>query len=54
MLQHRVPAFTVPQPDEAMCVLEEKASQLDVSCTVLSLPSTYKKKNKKAHTMNYA
>ncbi|BFG22740.1 hypothetical protein CerSpe_090160 [Prunus speciosa] len=25
-----VPAFTVPQPDEAMCVLEEKASELNV------------------------
>ncbi|CAN6810115.1 unnamed protein product [Brassica oleracea] len=25
-----VPAITVPQPDEAMCVLEEKASQLNV------------------------
>jgi hypothetical protein len=40
MLQHGVPAFTVPQPDEAMRVLEEKASQLDVSCTVLSLVSS--------------
>ncbi|CAK9169157.1 unnamed protein product, partial [Ilex paraguariensis] len=29
-----VPAFTVPQPDEAMCVLEEKASQLDVHLQV--------------------
>ncbi|XP_058181833.1 folylpolyglutamate synthase-like isoform X1 [Rhododendron vialii] len=29
-----VPAFTVPQPDEAMCVLEEKASQLDVKLQV--------------------
>lgn len=26
-----VPAFTVPQPDEAMRVLEEKASELDVT-----------------------
>lgn len=31
MVQHEIPAFTVPQPDEAMHVLEEKASQLDVS-----------------------
>ncbi|KAA8539676.1 hypothetical protein F0562_026368 [Nyssa sinensis] len=29
-----VPAFTVPQPDEAMSVLEEKASQLDVHLQV--------------------
>ncbi|KAK3410087.1 hypothetical protein EUGRSUZ_J02122 [Eucalyptus grandis] len=29
-----VPAFTVPQPDEAMQVLEEKASQLDVNLQV--------------------
>jgi hypothetical protein len=40
LLQHGVPAFTVPQPDEAMHVLEEKASQLDVSCTVFSLVSS--------------
>ncbi|KAI8540012.1 hypothetical protein RHMOL_Rhmol09G0228100 [Rhododendron molle] len=32
-----VPAFTVPQPDEAMCVLEEKASQLDVKLQVAPL-----------------
>ncbi|KAL2541636.1 Folylpolyglutamate synthase [Abeliophyllum distichum] len=31
-----VPAFTVPQPEEAMCVLEEKASQLDVHLQVAS------------------
>jgi len=36
LLQHGVPAFTVSQPDEAMHVLEEKASQLDVSCIVIS------------------
>ncbi|KAF3499834.1 hypothetical protein F2Q69_00045473 [Brassica cretica] len=30
-----VPAFTVPQPDEAMRVLEEKASELDVSLEVV-------------------
>lgn len=29
-MQKGVPAFTVPQPDEAMEVLIEKASQLDV------------------------
>ncbi|KAI8564087.1 hypothetical protein RHMOL_Rhmol03G0155300 [Rhododendron molle] len=29
-----VPAFTVPQPEEAMCVLEEKASQLNVPVKV--------------------
>ncbi|KAL3521143.1 hypothetical protein ACH5RR_019292 [Cinchona calisaya] len=29
-----VPAFTVPQPDEAMCVLEERASELDVPLQV--------------------
>ncbi|KAF1895180.1 hypothetical protein Lal_00022679 [Lupinus albus] len=31
IFKHRIPAFTVPQPDEAMHVLEEKASQLNVS-----------------------
>lgn len=31
-MAQRVPAFTVPQPGEAMQVLEEKASQLDVRC----------------------
>ncbi|GAV70310.1 Exostosin domain-containing protein/Mur_ligase_M domain-containing protein, partial [Cephalotus follicularis] len=30
IFKHRVPAFTAPQPDEAMRVLEERASQLDV------------------------
>ncbi|KAF2615171.1 hypothetical protein F2Q70_00007141 [Brassica cretica] len=30
-----VPAFTVPQPDEAMRVLEEKASQLNVNLQVV-------------------
>ncbi|CAN7120933.1 unnamed protein product [Brassica rapa subsp. narinosa] len=30
-----VPAFTVPQPDEAMRVLEEKASKLDVNLEVV-------------------
>lgn len=30
MLQSGVPAFTVPQPDEAMRILDEKASKLDV------------------------
>ncbi|RZS20589.1 hypothetical protein BHM03_00053120 [Ensete ventricosum] len=34
-LKKGVPACTVPQPDEAMRVLEEKASQLGVSYTVL-------------------
>ncbi|KAK4353812.1 hypothetical protein RND71_026006 [Anisodus tanguticus] len=29
-----MPAFTVPQPDEAMIVLEEKASELDVNLEV--------------------
>lgn len=36
-MQYGVPAFTVPQPDEAMCVLEEKASKLDVSFILLHL-----------------
>ncbi|XP_027110913.2 folylpolyglutamate synthase isoform X1 [Coffea arabica] len=31
-----VPAFTVPQPDEAMCVLEDRASELDVPLQVVS------------------
>ena len=35
LLQHGVPAFTVSQSDEAMSVLQEKASQLGVSCIVL-------------------
>ncbi|XP_057428769.1 folylpolyglutamate synthase-like isoform X3 [Lotus japonicus] len=30
IFKHRVPAFTVPQPDEAMYVLREKAYQLNV------------------------
>ncbi|XP_062156029.1 folylpolyglutamate synthase [Alnus glutinosa] len=34
IFKHGVPAFTVPQPDEAMHVLEEKASQLDVHLQV--------------------
>ncbi|GER34895.1 folylpolyglutamate synthase [Striga asiatica] len=31
-----VPAFTVPQPDEAMAVLEQKASQMDVNLQVVA------------------
>ncbi|KAJ8423222.1 hypothetical protein Cgig2_027648 [Carnegiea gigantea] len=31
-----VPAFTVPQPEEAMCVLEENASKLNVNLQVVS------------------
>lgn len=31
-MQYGVPAFTVPQPEEAMRVLEENASKLDVGC----------------------
>ncbi|GLT89092.1 hypothetical protein SLE2022_070920 [Rubroshorea leprosula] len=34
IFKHGVPAFTVPQPDEAMCVLEDKASKLDVHLQV--------------------
>ncbi|KAK2387931.1 Folylpolyglutamate synthase [Trifolium repens] len=34
ILKHRIPAFTVPQPDEAMHVLKEKASQLNVPLQV--------------------
>lgn len=34
--QNGIPAFTVPQPDEAMHVLEEKASQLNV-CSFMKL-----------------
>ncbi|GKU92010.1 hypothetical protein SLEP1_g5798 [Rubroshorea leprosula] len=34
IFKHGVPAFTVPQPDEAMCVLEDKASKLDVHVQV--------------------
>ncbi|KAL8171558.1 hypothetical protein V2J09_023362 [Rumex salicifolius] len=34
ILKHGVPAFTVPQPDEAMQVLKEKAAQLDVNLQV--------------------
>ncbi|XP_027329272.1 folylpolyglutamate synthase-like isoform X4 [Abrus precatorius] len=30
IFKNRIPAFTVPQPDEAMHVLEEKASQLNI------------------------
>ena len=31
MLQEGIPAFTVPQPEEAMTVLENNASKLNVS-----------------------
>nr|XP_004503184.3 folylpolyglutamate synthase-like isoform X2 [Cicer arietinum] len=34
IFKHRIPAFTVPQPDEAMHVLKEKASQLNVPLQV--------------------
>ncbi|XP_061336418.1 folylpolyglutamate synthase-like isoform X2 [Gastrolobium bilobum] len=34
IFKHRIPAFTVPQPDEAMHVLKEKASQLHVPLQV--------------------
>ena len=34
-IQQGVPAFTVPQPDEAMWVLEEKASLLNVGSRAL-------------------
>ncbi|KAE8655430.1 Folylpolyglutamate synthase [Hibiscus syriacus] len=33
-MQHEIPAFTVPQPDEAIQVLEEKASKLNVKLQV--------------------
>lgn len=36
ILKHRIPAFTVTQPDEAMDVLKEKASQLNVPLQVTS------------------
>ncbi|KAK4791941.1 hypothetical protein SAY86_022376 [Trapa natans] len=36
IFKHEIPAFTVPQPDEAMQVLEDKASQLDVPLQVAS------------------
>ncbi|PON65665.1 Folylpolyglutamate synthetase [Trema orientale] len=36
IFKYRIPAFTVPQPDEAMRVLEEKASRLDVPLQVVS------------------
>ncbi|MCL7029424.1 hypothetical protein MKW94_005253 [Papaver nudicaule] len=35
IFKHKVPAFTVPQPDEAMGVLEERASELDVALQVV-------------------
>ncbi|KAK8629665.1 hypothetical protein V6N13_078498 [Hibiscus sabdariffa] len=34
IFKHEIPAFTVPQPDEAMKVLEEKASKLNVNLQV--------------------
>ncbi|KAK9158891.1 hypothetical protein Scep_005465 [Stephania cephalantha] len=34
IFKHGVPAFTVPQPDEAMAVLEQKASELNVPLQV--------------------
>ncbi|TKY56793.1 Folylpolyglutamate synthase [Spatholobus suberectus] len=36
IFKNRIPAFTVPQPDEAMHVLEEKASQLNVPLQVVT------------------
>ncbi|KAL2333294.1 hypothetical protein Fmac_014507 [Flemingia macrophylla] len=36
IFKHRTPAFTVPQPDEAMNVLREKASQLNVPLQVVT------------------
>eukprot|EP00256_Glycine_max_P058475 XP_014626613.1 folylpolyglutamate synthase isoform X2 [Glycine max] len=36
IFKHRIPAFTVPQPDEAMHVLREKASQLNVPLQVVT------------------
>ncbi|KOM46970.1 hypothetical protein LR48_Vigan07g067400 [Vigna angularis] len=36
IFKNGIPAFTVPQPDEAMHVLEEKASQLNVSLQVVT------------------
>ncbi|KAK7286485.1 hypothetical protein RJT34_21506 [Clitoria ternatea] len=36
IFKHRIPAFTVPQPDEAMHVLKEKASQLNVLLQVVT------------------
>ncbi|KAK7290070.1 hypothetical protein RIF29_04229 [Crotalaria pallida] len=35
IFKHRIPAFTVPQPDEAMHVLEAKAAQLNVPLQVV-------------------
>ncbi|XP_039016566.1 folylpolyglutamate synthase-like [Hibiscus syriacus] len=35
IFKHEIPAFTVPQPDEAMQVLEEKASKLNVNLQVV-------------------
>ncbi|KAK7300763.1 hypothetical protein RJT34_11613 [Clitoria ternatea] len=37
IFKNRIPAFTVPQPDEAMHVLKEKASQLNVPLQVTAL-----------------
>ncbi|TYG65774.1 hypothetical protein ES288_D06G213600v1 [Gossypium darwinii] len=34
IFKHEIPAFTVPQPDEAMHVLEEKASKLNINLQV--------------------
>ncbi|XP_020215034.1 folylpolyglutamate synthase isoform X1 [Cajanus cajan] len=36
IFKHQIPAFTVPQPDEAMNVLREKASQLNVPLQVVT------------------
>ncbi|MED6172664.1 Folylpolyglutamate synthase, variant 2 [Stylosanthes scabra] len=36
IFKHRIPAFTVPQPDEAMLVLKEKASKLNVPLQVVN------------------
>ncbi|XP_027334737.1 folylpolyglutamate synthase isoform X4 [Abrus precatorius] len=36
IFKHQIPAFTVPQPDEAMHILKEKASELNVPLQVVT------------------
>ncbi|CAA7392706.1 unnamed protein product [Spirodela intermedia] len=47
ILKHGVPAFTVPQPEEAMAALKEKASQLGIPLEVAPPLDTWSLKGQK-------
>lgn len=48
-MKRGVPAFTVSQPDEAMHVLEETASSLDVSAKVNHYYGQFNPLNKRVY-----